>query len=68
MFDIFCMNTQTDATKWDAWNLADWEFYMMTVQELRARNVGNSISLAALRNLSGKVSNLTTYVASGCGR
>jgi hypothetical protein len=48
---IFCMNTQTDAAKWDAWNLADWEFYVMTAQELNASKVGSSISLAALRRV-----------------
>lgn len=48
---IFCMNTQTEAAKWDAWNLMDWEFYVMTVQELDALKIGNSISLASLRKI-----------------
>lgn len=48
---VFCMNTQTDPAKWDAWNLADWEFHVMTIQELNALKVGNSISLVALRKI-----------------
>ena len=53
---VFCMNTQTDAAKWDAWNLADWEFYVMTLQELNSLKVGNSISLAALRKIRPEMS------------
>lgn len=48
---VFCFHSQTDPSGWDAWNLAHWEFYMMTRQELTELKVGNSISLATLRQV-----------------
>jgi hypothetical protein len=48
---VFCMHVQTDPNAWDAWNLAHWEFYVMTKAELLRRNVGKSITLAALREV-----------------
>jgi hypothetical protein len=48
---VFCFHSQTDPAEWDAWNLADWEFYVMTRQELADLKVGRSISLTALRKI-----------------
>lgn len=48
-FYIFCFHSQTDPTAWDAWNLAQWEFYMMSQRELMELKIGNSISLSTLR-------------------
>ena len=47
---VFCFQAETDPAKWDAWNLAQWEFYMMGRAELLERNVGRSISLATLHS------------------
>ena len=55
-FYIFCFHSQTDPSGWDAWNLAHWEFYMMTRQELPEFKVGNSISLATLRQVRAPMS------------
>jgi hypothetical protein len=49
-FYIFCFHSQTNPSLWDAWNLADWEFYMMSRQEL-AELKRKSISLTRLRKL-----------------
>ena len=48
-FYIFCMQTETDPTTWNAWNLAQWEFFMLSRQKLEDENVGSSVSLAWLR-------------------
>jgi hypothetical protein len=53
---VFCMHTQTDATAWDAWNLAHWEFYVMTRAELESHGIGKGITLAALRRIRGPMS------------
>ena len=55
-FYIFCFHSQLDPSAWDAWNLAHWEFYMMTRQELMDLKVGNSISLATLRQVRAPMS------------
>jgi hypothetical protein len=47
---VFCMNTQSDPKRWNAWNLSDWEFYVMTKRELTDARIGGSVSLAYLRN------------------
>ena len=48
-FYVFCFQAEKDPCVWDAWNLAQWEFYMMTREELLARHVGRSISLTTLQ-------------------
>lgn len=48
---VFCMHIQTDPNAWDAWNLAHWEFYVMSKEELLSRKVGKTITLAALRQV-----------------
>lgn len=53
---VFCMHTQTDASGWDAWNLAHWEFYVMTRAELESQNVRKAISLASLRKIRAPMS------------
>lgn len=55
---VFCMQSQTDPAIWDAWNLEQWEFYMMTRDELIELKVGGSISLAALRNVRPSMSSV----------
>jgi hypothetical protein len=49
-FYIFCFHSQLDPAAWDAWNLANWEFYMMSKTELTELKIGRSISLRTLRN------------------
>jgi hypothetical protein len=46
---IFCFQSETDPAAWDAWNLDQWEFYMMSQQELVDLKIGDSVSLATLR-------------------
>jgi hypothetical protein len=53
---VFCFHSQTDPSGWDAWNLAHWEFYMMTRRELMELKIGNSISLATLRHVRSPMS------------
>jgi hypothetical protein len=48
---VFCMHVQTDPIAWDAWNLSNWEFYVMTKEELSARNIATGITLATLRGV-----------------
>ena len=48
---VFCMQTQADPAAWSAWDLAQWEFYLLAREELVAAGVGGSISLAKLRRL-----------------
>ena len=48
-FYVFCLHNQLDPSGWDAWNLDNWEFYMLSREELAALKIGNSVSLAALR-------------------
>lgn len=50
-FYVFCFQSETDPDRWDAWNLAQWEFYLMSRQELVDLKVGGSISLATLRKV-----------------
>lgn len=50
-FYVFCMHVQTDPASWSAWNLSQWEFYLLSQQELVAAKIGQSISLAKLRRL-----------------
>lgn len=50
-FYVFCFQNQTDPSAWDAWNLMQWEFYLMTKAELTELNIGKSISLATLRSV-----------------
>ena len=52
-FYIFCMQKQTDPKSWDAWDLSQWEFFMHGRAELEEHNIGDSISLSALRKLRG---------------
>ncbi len=69
-FYVFCFHSQIDPSGWDAWNLAHWEFYMMTRQELTESKVGNSISLAALRNVRAPMSavQFQSYAKARLGR
>jgi hypothetical protein len=53
---VFCMNTQTDPKLWDAWKLSDWEFYVMTKEQLSTLKIGKSISLATLRRVNPAMS------------
>ncbi len=46
---VFCMHTQIDPSAWQAWDLAQWEFYVMTRDELAGLNIGSGITLATLR-------------------
>jgi hypothetical protein len=46
---VFCLQTQTDPANWDALQLANWEFYVLTKGELSSLGIGNSISLSTLR-------------------
>ncbi len=55
-FYVFCFHHETDPAAWDAWNLAQWEFYLMTRDELSARRVGGSISLSTLREVQPPMS------------
>ena len=50
-FYVFCMHAQTDPASWSAWNLSQWEFYLLSQPELVAAKIGQSISLARLRQL-----------------
>jgi hypothetical protein len=51
-----CMNTQADPKSWDAWNLADWESYVMTKKELATSGIARSVSLYALRKFRAGMS------------
>lgn len=53
---VFCFQAQPDPAVWDAWDLSQWEFYVMSRQELEERKIGNSISLATLRNMRPSMS------------
>jgi hypothetical protein len=53
---IFCMHTQTDPSSWDAWNLAYWQFFLLSKQELISADIGQSISLARLCELQAPMS------------
>ena len=53
---VFCMNTQADPKSWDAWNLADWESYVMTKVELTISRVARSVSLYSLRKFRAGMS------------
>ena len=55
-FYVFCMQTQTDPSSWDAWNLSHWEFFLFSKEQLVAAGVGQSISLARLRDLQPPMS------------
>lgn len=46
---VFCFQSQKDPTKWDALDLDQWEFYIMSQHDLIDLKVGGSISLDALR-------------------
>lgn len=48
---VFYMKTQADPAAWSAWDLAQWEFYLLARGELVAAGVSGSISLAKLRRL-----------------
>jgi hypothetical protein len=71
-FYIFCFQSQTNPAIWDAWNLTQWEFYLMTRQELTDLKVNGAISLAALRNVRPPMSaaRFQSYASDriGCGR
>jgi hypothetical protein len=69
-FYIFCFHSQIDPSAWDAWNLAHWEFYLMTRQELMELKVGNSISLATLRQVRAPMSaaQFQSYAKAQLGR
>ena len=53
---VFCFQSQSDPSGWDAWNLAQWEFYVMTRQELADLKIGQTITLAALRKVRSAMS------------
>lgn len=53
---VFCMQTQADPAAWSAWDLAQWEFYLLAREELVTAGVGRSISLAKLRRLQAPMS------------
>lgn len=55
-FYVFCFQRETDPAAWDAWNLDQWEFYVMSRQELVELKVRNSISLATLRRVRAPMS------------
>jgi len=61
---VFCLHNQTDPAAWDAWNLDQWEFYVMEQRELIAQKIKGSISLAGLRKLRPPMSaaQLQSYV------
>ncbi|MBZ5532322.1 MAG: hypothetical protein LAO20_12885 [Acidobacteriia bacterium] len=50
-FYVFCFESQPDPAMWDAWDLSQWEFYVMSRQELEECKIGDSISLATLRSV-----------------
>lgn len=47
---VFCFQSQTDPTKWNALDLNQWEFYVMNRHDLIEQKIGYSISLASLRD------------------
>ena len=52
---VFCMQTETDQEKWNALDLAQWEFYLLPREVLLKRGYA-SISLGALRSLTRPLS------------
>jgi hypothetical protein len=50
---IFCMQTELNLQKWNALDLSQWQFYLLTREEVQAHTNGlipaKSISLRALR-------------------
>jgi hypothetical protein len=45
---VFCMQKEADPTRWNAWNLSQWQFFLLSREELQSAGVGRSISLAKL--------------------
>jgi hypothetical protein len=53
---VFCLHNQEDPAAWNAWNLGQWEFYVMTREELTDLKIGKSISLRTLRKFRAPMS------------
>ncbi|HET9767755.1 MAG TPA: hypothetical protein VFS60_12950 [Thermoanaerobaculia bacterium] len=56
---VFCMQTQLDLQKWDALDLAQWEFYLLERRQLEGIGVGanrRSITLGTLRRMQSPLS------------
>jgi hypothetical protein len=45
---VFCLQTETDPARWNALDLAQWRFFLLTQEHLAARD-SRSITLSALR-------------------
>jgi len=50
---VFCFQKHWRAAGWDAWQLDQWDFYVLDREQLEREGVGNSISLAKLKRLCG---------------
>lgn len=48
---VFCMQTETDPTRWNAWDLSQWRFFLFSRYELQTAGIGRSISLAKLMEM-----------------
>ena len=48
---VFCFQSERDPAKWDAWDLSQWEFYVVPRTLLSHVDAGDSITLARLRAL-----------------
>jgi len=48
---VFCFQSERDPAKWDAWDLSQWEFYVVPRTLLSHVDAGDAITLARLRAL-----------------
>jgi hypothetical protein len=48
---VFCFQAERDPHRWNAWDLSQWEFYVVPKSLLSHVDAGNSITLARLRAL-----------------
>jgi hypothetical protein len=51
---VFCVQTHRDALEWDAFDLSQWEFYVVTRQAL-VEIGANSLRLSTIQNLASSV-------------
>ncbi len=52
---VFCVQTEKDATRWDAFDLAQWDFYVLPRARLEAYG-SSSLRLSTVQSFTGKLS------------